>query len=99
MKIIYKVFIRYVEDKDQEYEHYFGDYSAIEDWLEAQTKEINLLFIISLVLCDKCQKYRPEMSIHLMKKYSSLMFLCNDCVDYYKIDTNNYIKQDKKGAK
>ena len=93
MKIIYKVFITYLEDKEKEYEQYFGDYSAIEDWLEAQTKEINRLFIITLVLCGKCQKYRPEMSIHLMRKYSQLMFLCSDCIDYYKIDTRKYIKE------
>lgn len=95
MKIIYKVFITYVEDKEQEHEHYFGDYSAIEDWLEAQTKELHKLFISTLVLCDECKKYRPEMSIYLMKKYSQLMVLCNDCIDDYKIDTNEYIKGDK----
>lgn len=93
MKIIYKVFITYLEDKEKEYEQYFGDYSAIEDWLEEQIKEIYSLFIITLVSCDKCRKYRPEMSIHLMKRYSQLMVLCSDCIDYYKIDINKYIKE------
>lgn len=80
----------------------FDSYDAIEDWLEKHFKtdfKVLNMKIDTLALCDICKEYRPTNVSNLMKRYGSIMLLCDECMYDYKIKIDKYIKEEEEWKK